>query len=297
MSRENVDDLRAFIAVARERNFTRAAARIGVSQSALSHTIRQLEGRLGVRLLTRTTRAVAPTEAGQRLLDGISRHFEEIDAHVEAMGALRDTPSGTVRLVSSDLGISQLLWPKLKPFLKRHPDIKVEITLDNGLNDIVSEGFDAGVRRGEHLARDMISTRIGPDLRYIVVAAPEIFGAHPRPDHPRDLSRLPCINFRMPSAGTNFMWEFRENGHDLRVKVEGQLAFNNIFHCLDAALAGFGYTYMSADLAEPHLRTGRLVQVLDAYCPFWDGFYLYYPNRRQASPAFRAVVDALRHRA
>ncbi|MCW2309237.1 DNA-binding transcriptional LysR family regulator [Rhodobium gokarnense] len=269
---------------------------MNVSQSALSHAIRQLEERLGVRLLTRTTRAVAPTEAGQRLLDGIAHHLEEIDAQVEALGALRDMPAGTVRLVSSDLGISQVLWPKLSPFLKKNPDIRVEITLDNGFNDIVSDGFDAGVRRGEHLARDMISTRIGPDLRYIVVAAPEVFEAHPRPEHPRDLSGLPCVNFRLPSSGTNFVWEFREDGRDLRVKVEGQLAFNNIFYCLDAALAGFGCAYISVDLAEPHLKAGRLVQVLDDYCPFWDGFHLYYPNRRQASPAFRAVLEALRHR-
>ncbi|MCR8546378.1 LysR family transcriptional regulator [Salipiger sp. P9] len=296
MPRENVNDLRAFIAVAQERNFTRAAARIGVSQSALSHTIRQLEERLGVRLLTRTTRSVAPTEAGQRLLDGIAPHFEEIDAHVEALGALRDVPAGTVRLVASDLAISQVLWPKLKPFLSAHPDIKLEITLDNGLNDVVSEGYDAGVRRGEHLARDMISARIGPDLRYIVVAAPALFDRFPRPEHPRDLADLPCINFRLQSSGVNFAWEFQEEGHLLRVRVEGQLAFNNIFHCLEAALDGFGLSYMSADLAEAHLKAGRLVQVLDDYCPFWDGFHLYYPNRRQASPAFRAVLNALRHR-
>ncbi|MBK1697221.1 LysR family transcriptional regulator [Rhodovibrio salinarum] len=296
MPRENTNDLRAFIAVAQERNFTRAAATLGVSQSALSHTVRQLEDRLGVRLLTRTTRAVAPTEAGQRLLDGIAHHFEEIDAHVEALGALRDSPAGTVRLVSSELGISQLLWPKLLPFLKEHPDINVEITLDNGLNDIVSEGYDAGVRRGEHMARDMISARIGPNLRYIVVGVPEIFDTYPWPEHPRDLAHLPCVNFRLQSSGRNFAWEFQEDGHVLRVKVEGQIAFNNIFLCLEAALAGFGLTYMSVDLAEPHLRAGRLVQVLDAYCPAWDGFHLYYPNRRQASPAFRAVLEALRHR-
>ncbi|MDK3016689.1 LysR family transcriptional regulator [Pseudodonghicola flavimaris] len=296
MPRENVNDLRAFIAVAQERNFTRAAARMGVSQSALSHTIRQLEDRLGVRLLTRTTRSVAPTEAGQRLLDGITPHFREIDAHVEALGALRDVPAGTVRLVSSDLGISQILWPKLIPFLKAHPDIRVEITQDNGLNDLVAEGYDAGVRRGEHLARDMISARIGPDLHYVVVAAPELFDRWPRPEHPRDLATLPCINFRLQSAGTNFAWEFREDDHILRLKVEGQLVFNNIFYCLEAALEGFGLTYMAADLAAPHLQAGRLVQVLDTYCPVWDGFHLYYPNRRQASPAFRAVLNALRHR-
>ncbi|MBZ4021545.1 LysR family transcriptional regulator [Rhodobacter sp. TJ_12] len=295
MSRANLNDLRSFMAVAQERNFTRAAARLGVSQSALSHTIRQLEARLGVRLLTRTTRAVATTEAGQRLLDGISHHIGQIDAHLDELGALRETPAGTVRLVSSDLGIDQVLWPKLQPLLRANPDIKVEITLDNGFNDIVAEGFDAGVRRGEHLAKDMISARIGTPLRYIVVAAPQVFETHPKPQHPRDLAELPCINFTLQSAKRSFAWEFQENGHDLRVKVDGQLAFNNVFLVLEAALAGFGCAYMPVELAAPHLKAGRLVQVLDAYCPFFDPFHLYYPNRRQPSPAFKAVLEALRH--
>ena len=295
--RENINDLRAFVAVAQESNFTRAAARLGVSQSALSHTIRQLEERLGVRLLTRTTRAVATTEAGQRLLDGISHHVEQIDAQIDALGTLREMPAGTVRLVSSELGISQVLWPKLQPLLRENPDIKVEITLDNGFNDIVADGFDAGVRRGEHLAKDMISARIGEPLRYIVVATPAFFESHDRPTHPRDLADLPCINFRLQSAGRNFQWEFRENGHDLRVKVDGQLAFNNIFLVLEAALAGFGCAYMSSDLAQPHLEAGRLVQVLDSFCPHFEPFHLYSPNRRQPSPAFQAVLGALRSRA
>ena len=295
--RENINDLRAFVAVAQESNFTRAAARLGVSQSALSHTIRQLEERLGVRLLTRTTRAVATTEAGQRLLDVISHHVEQIDAQIDALGTLREMPAGTVRLVSSELGISQVLWPKLQPLLRENPDIKVEITLDNGFNDIVADGFDAGVRRGEHLAKDMISARIGEPLRYIVVATPAFFESHDRPTHPRDLADLPCINFRLQSAGRNFQWEFRENGHDLRVKVDGQLAFNNIFLVLEAALAGFGCAYMSSDLAQPHLEAGRLVQVLDSFCPHFEPFHLYYPNRRQPSPAFQAVLGALRSRA
>ncbi|MAB05660.1 MAG: LysR family transcriptional regulator [Rhodobacteraceae bacterium] len=297
MPRENINDLRAFVAVAQESNFTRAAARLGVSQSALSHTIRQLEERLGVRLLTRTTRAVATTEAGQRLLDGISHHVEQIDAQIDALGTLREMPAGTVRLVSSELGISQVLWPKLQPLLRENPDIKVEITLDNGFNDIVADGFDAGVRRGEHLAKDMISARIGEPLRYIVVATPAFFESHDRPTHPRDLADLPCINFRLQSAGRNFQWEFRENGHDLRVKVDGQLAFNNIFLVLEAALAGFGCAYMSSDLAQPHLEAGRLVQVLDSFCPHFEPFHLYYPTRRQPSPAFQAVLGALRSRA
>lgn len=296
MAREKTDDLRAFIAVARERNFTRAAAGMGISQSALSHTIRQLEARLGVRLLTRTTRAVAPTEAGQRLLDGITPHFEGIDAEIDALGDLRDTPAGTVRIVSSEYGVSHILWPRLVPFLKANSEIRVEITQDNGLNDIVSEGYDAGVRRGEHLARDMISARIGPDLRYIVVGAPDLFDSHARPKHPRDLSALPCVNFILKSTGGFFAWEFKENDHELRVRVEGQLAFNDIFDCLRAAEAGFGLTYVPEEIARQGLAEGRLVQVLEAFCPVWDGFHLYYPNRRQASPAFRAVLGALRYR-
>ncbi|MBN9675502.1 LysR family transcriptional regulator [Salipiger bermudensis] len=296
MAREKIDDLRAFIAVARERNFTRAAAGMGISQSALSHTIRQLEARLGVRLLTRTTRAVAPTEAGQRLLEGITPHFAGIDAELDALGDLRDTPAGTVRIVSSEYGVSHILWPRLAPFLKAHPDIRVEITQDNGLNDIVSEGYDAGVRRGEHLARDMISARIGPDLRYIVVGTPDLFDRRPRPRHPRELAALPCVNFQLQSTGGFFAWEFKERDHELRVKVEGQLAFNNIFDCLRAAEAGFGLTYVPEEIARPGLAEGRLVQVLEDFCPVWDGFHLYYPNRRQASAAFRAVLEALRHR-
>ncbi|SFP15627.1 DNA-binding transcriptional regulator, LysR family [Cohaesibacter marisflavi] len=296
MPRENVNDLRAFVAVAKERSFTRAAAGLGLTQSALSHTIRQLEERLGVRLLTRTTRAVAPTEAGQRLLNGVTPHLEAIDAEIEALGMLRDMPAGTVRIVSSEYGISHVLWPKLAPFLKTHSDIKVEITQDNGLNEIVTEGYDAGVRRGEHLAKDMISARIGPDLRYIVVGSPALLDVYPTPSHPRELDQIPCVNFLLQSSGIHFAWQFKEEERELRVRVDGQLAFNNVFDCLKAAEAGFGLSYVPDEIAQKGIASGKLIQVLETFCPTWDGFHLYYPNRRQASPAFQAVLNALRYR-
>lgn len=256
---DTTNDLRAFIQVAQERSFTRAAAKMGISQSALSHTIRQLEDRLGLRLLTRTTRSVGLTEAGERLLNGIQDPFEEIDAQVGALSALRDTPAGKVRIVASEYAISNVLWPKLIPFLKQNPDIQLEITLDNGLSDIVSEGFDAGVRRGEHLQKDMISARISPSVRYIVVGAPELFKTAQPPEHPRDLSTVPCVNFRLRSSGTFFAWEFKEGAHEFRVRVEGQLAFNNIYDCFKAALAGFGLAYVPEEIAQDDLAAGRLV--------------------------------------
>ncbi len=296
MARENINDLLAFIAVARERSFTRAASRMGVSQSALSHTIRQLEARLGVRLLTRTTRAVAPTEAGERLLEGIGPHFDEIEAQVDALNALRDKPAGTIRITASDFAISSVLWPKLKTFLPKFPDIKVELMLDNGLTDIVAERYDAGVRMGEHLAKDMISARIGPDVRFAVVGAPGYFAEHPVPLHPQDLVRHRCINYRFRTSGGLWAWDFEKDGRELKIRVDGPLAFNNIFHVLDAALAGLGLAFVPEEIAFEHLRAGRLVSVLEDWCAYWDGFYLYYPSRRQSSPAFVALVEALRHR-
>lgn len=296
MLRDNVNDLLAFLAVARERSFTKAAATLGVSQSALSHTVRQLEERLGVRLLTRTTRAVAPTDAGQRLLEGISSQFEEIETQLEALGEIRDKPAGTIRIAAADYAISHVLWPKLKAFLRKYPDIKVELILDNGLTDIVTERFDAGVRMGEHLAKDMISARIGPDFGLAVVGAPEYFKDHAKPKHPKDLVRHECINFRLPSSGTMYAWEFEENGRELRVRVDGQLAFSNTFNALEAALDGFGLAYIPEEIVLPYVAKGRLVRVLQKFSPDWDGYYLYYPSRRQSSPAFVALVEALRHR-
>ena len=228
MPRENVNDLLAFLAVARERSFTRAAAKSGVSQSALSHTIRQLETRLGIRLLTRTTRAVSTTEAGQRLLDGIGPHFDEIDAQLDALSELRDKPAGTIRISAADYAINHVLWPKLRKFLPNYPDIKVELMLDNGLTDIVMERYDAGVRMGEQLAKDMISARIGPDFCFAVVGSTSYFKNNPEPSHPQDLVRHTCINERMPTSGGIWAWEFEENGREIKIRVEGQLVFNNI---------------------------------------------------------------------
>jgi len=297
MPRENVNDLLAFLAVARERSFTRAAAKVGVSQSALSHTIRQLEARLGIRLLTRTTRAVSPTEAGQRLLDSIGPHFDEIEAEVEALSELRDKPAGTIRIAAGDYAIKYVLWPKLRNFLPRYPDIKVELVLDNGLTDIVTERYDAGVRMGEHLAKDMISARIGPDIRFAVVGAKSYVKNSPELLHPQDLVRHTCINQRMPTSGGLWAWEFQEkNGREIKVRVEGQLTFNNIFDVLDAAIDGFGLAYVPEEMILPHVAEGRLVRVLQEWSPYWDGFHLYYPSRRQSSPAFVVLVEALRHR-
>jgi DNA-binding transcriptional LysR family regulator len=296
VSKTNMNDLVAFLAVAREGNFTRAAARLGVSQSALSHTIRQAEERLGVRLLTRTTRAVSLTEAGERLLNGVAPHLDQVEAQVEALSALRDKPAGSIRIASSEYAISFILWPKLMPFLVEHPDIKVELYLDNGLTDIVNDRFDAGVRMGESLAKDMISARIGPDFRMAVVAAPGYFEGRETPTHPRDLVGHMCINFRLPSAGGMYAWEFEEDGRPFKVRVDGQVAFNNTFNSVEATLSGFGMAYVPEDFVTPHLEAGRLVRVLDEFCPVWDGFYLYYPSRRQASPAFVAMVEAIRHR-
>ena len=296
MPRENINDLLAFIAVARERSFTKAAAQYGISQSALSHTIRQLEARLGVRLLTRTTRAVSPTEAGERLLEGIGPHFDEIEAEVDALSELRDKPAGTIRISAADYAIKHVLWPKLRKFLPQYPDIKVELILDNGLTDIVTERYDAGVRMGEHLAKDMISARIGPDFCLAVVGAPSYFADRPEPVHPKDLIGHTCINFRLPSSGGLYAWEFEEDGREIRIRVDGQLAFNNIFNSLEATLDGFGLAYIPEEIILPYVGDGRLVRVLQKWSPYWDGYHLYYPSRRQSSPAFVALVEALRHR-
>jgi DNA-binding transcriptional LysR family regulator len=296
VARENVNDLLAFLAVARERSFTRAAAKIGVSQSALSHTIRQLEARLGVRLLTRTTRAVSPTEAGERLLEGIGPHFEQIEAQIDALSALREKPAGTIRITASDYAISSVLGPKLKQFLPQYPDIKVELMLDNGLADIVTERYDAGVRMGEQLAKDMISARIGPDFRFAVIGAKSYFARHPEPKNPQDLVHYSCINYRFPTSGGLWAWEFEAKGREIKIRVEGQLVFNNIFHVLDAALAGLGLAYVPEEIALPYIAKARLKRVLEEWSPYWDGYHLYYPSRRQSSPAFVALVEALRHR-
>ena len=296
MPRHDVNDLIAFLAVARERSFTRAAAQLGVSQSALSHTMRALEERLGVRLLTRTTRSVAPTEAGERLLQGIGPRFEEIEAELTALNALREKPAGTIRINAGEHAAETILWPALENFLPRYPDIKVELTVDNGLANIVAERFDAGVRLGEQLAKDMIAVRIAPDFRMVVVGAPSYFKRRDRPKRPQDLTQHACINIRLPTHGGIYAWEFEKRGRAIKVRVDGQLVFNSTALRIKAALAGLGLAYVAEDQVQAQLARGQLVQVLDDWCVPFPGYHLYYPSRRQSSPAFALLVDALRYR-
>ena len=296
MPRHDVSDLVAFLAVARERSFTGAAAKLGVSQSALSHTLRGLEERLGLRLLTRTTRSVAPTEAGERLMRTLGPRFDEIDAELAAVSALRDKPAGTIRITAGEHAASTRLWPAFAKLLPAYPDIKVEIVVDYGLTDIVAERYDAGVRLGEQVAKDMIAARIGPDFRMAVVGAPSYFARHPLPRKPQELTAHQCINLRLPTHGGLYAWEFAKRGRDLKVRVEGQLVFNNMSLRLEAALAGCGLAFLPEDHVRPYLGDGRLVRVLTDWCQPFSGYHLYYPSRRQNTPAFALLVDALRYR-
>ena len=296
MPRANVNDLLAFLAVARERSFTRAAAQMGVSQSALSHTIRGLEERLGLRLLTRTTRSVAPTEAGERLLRNVGHHFDEIEAAIDSLSELKERPSGTIRINSSEYAAETLLWPKLAEFLPHYPDVKVEIWADYMLADIVAERFDAGVRLGEQVAKDMVAVRIGPEERFLVVGSPAYLAGRERPRHPQDLLQHRCINLRLPTLGGLYAWEFEKDGHPLKVRVEGQLVFNALPPILKAAVASFGLAFLPQDMVRPHVAAGRLATVLEDWTPPFPGYHLYYPNRRQQSPAFALLVEALRYR-
>jgi DNA-binding transcriptional LysR family regulator len=289
-------DVRAFLAVAEERSFTKAAAKLGVSQPALSYTIRQLEARLGVRLLARTTRSVAPTEAGERLLETVGPLFEGIIAGMSALSEYREKPAGTIRITADEHAVRAILAPALERILPEYPDIKVEITIDYGLTDIVAERYDAGIRLGEQVAKDMIAVPIGPEMRMIVVGAPSYFATHPKPSKPQDLVGHNCINLRLPTYGGLYAWEFEKGGHELRVRVDGQLVFNSSAPILDAALAGLGLAYMPEAQAWTYLAEGRLIQVLANWCPPFPGYHLYYPSRRQSSPAFTVLVDALRYR-
>lgn len=295
MARENYNDLLAFLAVARERSFTRAAAQLGVSPSALSHSMRALEDRIGVRLLTRTTRSVSPTDAGQRLVEKLAPRFEEIDAELAHVSESRAKPAGTIRITTIDYAADAILWPKLARFLPSHPDIKVELIIDYGLTDIVAQRYDAGVRNGEQVAKDMIAVRIGPDMRMAVVGAPLYFESRSAPKTPYDLIRHNCINLRLPTRGGLYAWEFEKGGREVNVRVDGQLVFNMTGQMLSAALAGFGLAYVPEELAEPYIVKGRLRRVLESWCPRFSGFHLYYPSRRQISPAFALLVDALRY--
>ncbi|AAG05608.1 MULTISPECIES: LysR family transcriptional regulator [Pseudomonas] len=295
MIKRNLNDLLSFVAVAREGTFTRAAAQLGVTQSALSQSISGLEARLQIRLLTRTTRSVSPTAAGERLLNAIGNRFDEIEAELDELSALRDKPSGTVRITCGDHIQRTLLLPRLTPLLLEYPDIKVEFDINYGFRDIVADRFDAGVRLGDTIDKDMIAVPIGPPVRMAVVAAPAYFAAHPKPRSPRDLVDHNCINMRMQSGGGLYAWDFQRKDRHVNVRVDGQLIFNTSPNIVDAALAGLGIAWLPEEEFAPHIEEGRLLRVLENWCPLFPGYYLYYPNRRQPSPAFSLVVDALRY--
>jgi DNA-binding transcriptional LysR family regulator len=294
MKREDLNDMLWFLAVAEERSFTKAAAKLGTSQSTISHTIKKLEARMGLRLLTRTTRSVVPTDAGERLIRSLAPRIEELETEIDELMEIRDKPTGSVRITLSDHALESVVWPKLRPVLKQYPDIKVELNSDNGFRNIVEEKFDAGVRLGESLDKDMIAVRIGPDWRLVAVASPDYFAKRAAPETPRDLVAHDCINHRQARAGGLYAWEFEKDSAEVRVRVEGQLTFNTSYAMIDAAVSGYGIAYVPESLVGDELASGALVQVLDDWSPMFPGYYLYYPSRRQNSPAFKIVVDALK---
>ena len=292
----NFNDLAAFATVAHERSFTRAAAKLGVSPSALSQTVRNLEERVGLRLLTRTTRSVAPTEAGERLLRTVAPRFQEIEAELATLSELRETPAGTLRITAGEHPAISVLQPALKRFLPNYPDVVVEIVVDNGLSDIVAEGFDAGVRMGEQVAKDMVALRIGPDIRMALVASPDYFVRYPPPQTPQDLTRHRGINMRLPTYGGLFPWGLEKDGREVKVRADGQLVFNNLSMRLRSALDGLGVAYIPEDQVLHYVAAGRLVRVLEDWCPYFPGYHLYYPSRRHTSPVLSLLVDVLRYR-
>jgi DNA-binding transcriptional LysR family regulator len=294
MQKENLHDLLAFLAVARECSFTRAAAQLGISQSTLSHKIKELEQRLGLRLLIRTTRSVAPTEAGERLLQSLVPHFEEIDAELAAVGEMRDKPAGTVRITATDYAANTILWPKLSSVLVTYPDIRIEISIDYGMRDIVADRFDIGIRFGDQVAKDMIAIRIGPDRRMAIVASPDYLKRYPLPSSPQDLVQHNCINLRLPTHGGLLQWELQQGDSAMHVRVDGQVVLSNTFQMLEAALAGAGLAYLPEDLAVPHVVQGRLCTVLEPWWPTFPGHHAYYPSRK-SSAALPIVINALRY--
>ncbi|WP_336993586.1 LysR family transcriptional regulator [Lelliottia amnigena] len=295
MLKDNFNDLLSFMVVARERSFTRAAAQLGVSQSALSHAMRNLEARLDVRLLTRTTRSVAPTEAGEQLLMRLTPHLLEIEQELTALRDRRDRPAGNIRLSAGEHAMSAVLWPVLKPFMTHYPDINIEVTVDNGLTDIVDGRFDAGVRLGEQIAKDMVAVRIAPDMQMAVVGSAAYFAKNGVPETPEQLEHHRCINMRLPTLGGLYAWEFRHDGREIRVRVDGQLTLNSLPQRLDAAVAGLGLAYVPEESAAAQLADGRLTRVLESWCPSFEGYHLYYPSRRQHTTAFTLLVEALRN--
>lgn len=297
LRREDLADLAAFMAVAEEGSFTRAAARLDVSQSALSHTIRKLETRLGLRLLTRTTRRVSTTEAGEQMLETVRPAIVSIERKLDDLSELRDRPSGTIRITTSEHAAQTVLWPALDKLLVEYPDIHVELNAESSLTDIVAERYDAGVRLGEQVAKDMIAVRIGPQLRMAVIAAPSYFAKHGKPKTPHDLTRHKCINLRMRSSGALYVWEFEKGGQAVNVRVDGQLTLNSASLIVDAVRDGHGIAYVMEDRAGPLLKARMATRVLESWCPTFDGYHLYYPSRRQPTPAFSLLVEALRFRA
>lgn len=294
--RDQFNDLLWFLAVAEERSFTRAAARLGIAQSTLSHTIKRLETRMGLRLLHRTTRNVAPTEAGERLQATLAPRIAEIEAELAALTDFRDRPAGRIRMSLSDHALTHLVWPKLRPVIAAYPDIQLELQVQNGFSNIIEDGFDAGIRLGESVEADMIALRIGPDWRLVAVASPTYFATHGRPLHPKDLLSHNCINYRYTPRGGQYAWEFEKDGEALRVRVEGQMTFNSADPMVEAALAGLGIAYVPEDLVTEALATGQLEQVLEDWSPYFSGYHIYYPSRHQNLPAFRVVLEALRYR-
>lgn len=295
MLKDNFNDLFYLIVVARERSFTRAAAKLGVSQSALSHAIRGLEERLQIRLLTRTTRSVAPTDAGEALINSIGPRFKEIEEELIALTDMRDRVAGNIRITLGEHALHSTVWPAIKPFLDAYPDVKVELTIDNTLTDIVSERYDAGIRLGEQVARDMVAVRIGPDWRMVVVGSPGYFSRHGKPQTPHDLQQHNCINMRLPTLGGLYAWEFSKDGQPMRVRVEGQLTFNNLASRIEAATSGMGLAMVPEDCVAQAVSEGKLATVLDDWCEPFPGYYLYYPSRKQHTAAFTLLIDALRY--
>ncbi len=295
MRRDHLGDLTAFLAVAQERSFTRAASKLGTSQSALSHIVRRLEAGLGVRLLTRNTRSVVPTEAGERLMAIVEPALGEIEEGLSQLSELRDKPAGTVRITAIDHAAEQVLWPILSKLMRDYPDINIEISVDTALVDIVAERFDAGVRFGDSIAKDMIAVRIGPDIRFVMVASPTYFEKHGRPRTPNDLAHHQCINMRLPTLGGIYAWELEKDGRETRVRVDGRLVFNSVPMVIQAAVDGFGIAYCQLDRVADLIAEGKLEWILDDWCPPFPGYHLYYPSRRQQSPAFALIVQALRY--
>ncbi|EQU45569.1 LysR family transcriptional regulator [Escherichia coli] len=295
MLKENFNELQIFLVVARERSFTKAAGKLGVSQSALSHAMKALEERLNIHLLTRTTRSVAPTEAGERIIACLEPRIDELEQELESLIQLNGMPSGNIRLSAGEHAARSLVWPKLKPFLREYPEINVELVVDNGFVDIVEGRFDAGIRLGENVDKDMVAVRIGPDMRMAVVGAPAYFAANPAPETPHELQNHRCINMRLPTAGGLYHWEFEREGKPLRVKVDGQLTCSPLPERIDAALSGFGIACVPEDMVQEYIESGKLIQVLQEWCPTFPGYYLYYPSRKQHPPAFALLIDALRY--